>query len=217
MSFPVPVPMILDGLTIILLAGTIFYCIRLSVYLKSFRDSRGDLEKLIHELSDNIIKAEHAIDGLRNNARESGRDLQETINEAKGLSEELQIMSESGNSLAGRLEKLADKTGRVAESYRSPMDFEMPERPTRRRAPVKTYQEPEPEIVREPMATPLAGFAIRDREYEEDPEGFMDEQGLLGSDYEEENAAQFSSRAEQDLYEALRHKKKSKMGAGGVS
>ncbi len=203
-----PVSIILDGLVILLLAGTIFYAARLSLHIKVFRDSRKDLEKLIGELSTSIEKAERAIGGLRENAKESGRDLQSLINEGQALSEELQIMNQSGNSLAGKLEKLADKNVRTSKapgrsagkSSRGAAGFDLP--PREKKNPVPNR--------------PLSGFAIHDSEFENDSEDDMDEEGLMGGDYEEDSSPdKFSSRAERELYEAL--SKKTRTGAGGVS
>lgn len=192
--------LILDGIIILLLAGTIFYCVRLSTYLKAFRNSRKDLEKLIGELSAHITKADNAIEGLRRSTRETGRDLQERISEAKALSAELQIMGESGNSLAGRLEKLAERNSRTLDRN-TPAEVDLP----RSRAKLPERKE----------KAPLSGFAIRDREYEEGGEEAMNEEGMMTGDYEDESAAgNFSSRAERELYEALRRKKTE---AGGVS
>lgn len=188
---------ILDCLIILLLAGTIFYAVRLSTHIKAFRDSRKDLEKLIGELSGSIEKAENAIGGLRENAKEAGRDLQSLINEAQALSEELQIMNQSGDSLAGRLEKLVEKTGGL--SKKTPVDFDLPLRG--KKDVVSKGVAPS----KKKSSSSFSGFSIRDSEFEAD----MDEAGLMDGDYEEENLPtdDFSSRAEKELYEALRKNK----------
>lgn len=106
--------MILDGTVILLLAAVIFFASRLSLYLRDFRAGRKDMEKLIRELSSSVEKADRAMAGLRESARESGRDLQAMINEAAALTDELQLMSEAGNNMARRLETVAEKSGRTA-------------------------------------------------------------------------------------------------------
>lgn len=190
--------LVLDGLIILLLAGTIFYCVRLSTYLKAFRNSRKDLEKLIGDLSGQIEKADRAIEALRRNARDTGRDLESQISEAKGLSAELQIMTESGNNLASRLEKLADKSRAAVPAAPSALDLPRP----RAKAPERKEK------------VQLPGFMIRDREYEEGGAEAVDEQGLMQGDFDDDEAGNLSSRAERELYEALRRKKTE---AGGVS
>lgn len=99
--------LVLDGIILLLLAGTIFFAGRLSLHLRDFRSNRAGMEKLVATLAEQITQAERAIAGMREAAREGGRDLQERINEARALTEELQFMNETGNNLAGRLEKAA--------------------------------------------------------------------------------------------------------------
>lgn len=208
--------LILDGIIILLLAGTIFYAVRLSGHIKVFRNSRKELEKLLADLSGHIEKADHAIEGLRENARQSGRDLQALISEARALSDELQIISESGNSLAARLEKLADGSAQTVQSRRSPVDFDLPPRTAPAPAPAAR---PRREAVAAPKGVsesdPLSVFAIRDPEFDPDLDSGMNEDGLMQGDYEEDALGGFSSQAEKDLYEALRRKNKTE--AGGVS
>lgn len=104
--------LIMDGAVIVLLVAVIFFASRLSLYLREFRASRKDMDKLIRDLSASVEKAESAMAGLREATRDSGRDLQSMINEAKALTDELQLMSEAGNNMARRLETVAEKSGR---------------------------------------------------------------------------------------------------------
>ena len=200
-------PMIMDAMIICLLSGTIFFAARLSHHIKVFRESREEMESLLNSLSSQITIADQAIDGLRANARESGRDLQQVINEAKALSEELQIMSQSGDRLASRIEKLAGQPS--APRMAVPSESEIDEHYSSAPAPsssANTNQE-----------KPFSGFAIRDPEFEEDLPAHMDEQGLMPGDYETDVDEQLISQAEQDLYQALKSKGKAKTGAGGIS
>ncbi len=199
-------PLILDGLVLLLLAGTIFYAARLSLHIKAFRDSRRDMEGLLADLSAHIERADLAIRGLRESAREAGRDLQEQIGEAKALSEELQIMSDSGNRLAGRLEKLADRgsVGMVPDPVAAGPGTRP--RPAESKSPAKQKSK----------AAPF-GFAIRDPEFERaDEGGDVNEQGLFPGEDSAVDEDVFVSRAERELYEALQ-KKSRKADAGGVS
>lgn len=106
--------MILDGAVIVLLAAVIFFASRLSLYLRDFRAGRKEMERLVRELSFGVERADRAMAGMREAARESGRDLQALINQASALSEELQMVSDAGNSMARRLETVAEKSGRRA-------------------------------------------------------------------------------------------------------
>ena len=101
-------PLLFDVLIVILLGATIFYAAKLSVYLKSFREGRVDMEKLIRELSSSIIRAESAVQSMKDNAADSGQELDQLITRAKGVSQELQIINEVGDNLANRLERAAN-------------------------------------------------------------------------------------------------------------
>lgn len=183
-------PMIMDVMVMALLGATIFYAMRLSRQLKLFRDSRKGIEALMKDLSGQIDRAEAAVEGLRAGAEKTGRNLQDKINEARSLKDELDVMTESGDSLAKRLEKVSERSGAAKPSA--------PKRETR-----KTPSAPSP-----------FSFAIRDPEFEAgESDDQADEDGLMAGDYEEQDAEISGlSRAEQELYAAL---KKRKENAGG--
>ena len=103
---------VLDGVVVVLLVTVIFFASRLSLYLREFRASRKDMDRLIRELSSGVERADAAMAGLREAARESGRDLQSMINEATSLVDELQLMSEAANNMACRMETVVEKKGR---------------------------------------------------------------------------------------------------------
>lgn len=168
----------LDGAVIVLLVAVIFYAGRLSLYLRDFRAGRKDMDRLIRELSAGIGRADQAMAGLREAARDSGRDLQALINEASALSEELQMISEAGNNMARRLETVAEKSGRAVSSPSAPAI---------------------PSVTAD-RARGGGPFAIRDPDFEFSSD-MEDEDDL--QDFEEENAGGLRSRAEQELFEAL--------------
>lgn len=166
--------LILDGLVLVMLAVTVFYAGRLSLHLKTFRDSRKSLEGLLDRLSQNIDHAERAIAGMREVARDSGAALHEKIKDAQVLADELQVMQEAGNNLAGRLEKLADRN-----AMNSDFSFE-------KSAPIRAGES--------------KGFAIRDTEFER---GDLGDEAELSGFSDDAASSNFASRAEQELFEAL--------------
>lgn len=205
----------LDIVILILLGITIFYAARLSVYLRAFRDGRSDLEKLIRNLSQNIDKAEEAIAGLKNATNSAGKDLQETINESKFLSDELRFMNEAGDNLASRLEKLAERNSELVELIEESGGIG---------ASVPYSEKPkavrkEPEVFRDEAEEDFpAGFAIQDRDYMED-EGFYEEEDddFFFAEEEVDVPEGLHSRAERDLYEALHRSQRPKKKAGGMA
>jgi chromosome segregation ATPase len=187
----------IDGIMVLLLGATVFFAARLSTHLKAFRDSRSELEQLLGELGDNIKKAEHSIEGLRLSAREAGRDLQGLINDASALSDELQIMTEAGDNMATRLEKLAEKNSRLVTREEV--------------SPLPRSSEDE-----------FGGFAIQDPEFEDEEDepsyertSTQDLPSFLKDEPEPEESERLQTKAERDLYEAMRARGR-RTSAGGV-
>lgn len=110
--------LIMDIVVMALLAVTVFYAVRLSRQLSVMRDGQGDLEKLVTELSTAVERADNAIRNMKRTAADSGDKLQNQINQARELFNELELMTEVGNSLAERLQVLAErsrKAGNLSE------------------------------------------------------------------------------------------------------
>lgn len=175
--------LILDGLILIFLAVTIFYAARLSLQLKTFKNNRKAMEKLLETLTENIDQAERSVAGLQGTAGATGRDLQDHVDEARNLLDELQLMQQSGNNLADRLEKLADRNSRTDQS--APLDdFSFEEEGAQAGSEDDDSDTP---------------FFIRDPEFGRE-DGY-EEQGLISPEHD--SVGGFQSRAERDLYEAL--------------
>ncbi len=105
----------MDILITILLGATIFYALRLSKHLEAFRSNRSDMERLIRDLSSQITRAQEGITTLDDVAKDSSTELRKLVDKATGISDELQIMTESGNKLAERLENLATKSREISD------------------------------------------------------------------------------------------------------
>lgn len=188
----------MDVLVLICLGFTIYYAAKLSNSLNEFKKYRAEFGAVLKELSRNIDMAQGAIENLRKTSSESGRALQEILEESKYLTDELQLMNQAGNSLAKRLEALAEKNSRNVQS--SAADLES-----------RYFSDPEPDsdIPSEPYRKPVdpPSFFIQDREY--DDESDPDIAALAEDD---DLFAESFSRAEQELYEAIR---KSRRSSGG--
>ncbi|HPF78310.1 MAG TPA: DUF6468 domain-containing protein [Alphaproteobacteria bacterium] len=106
---------ILDGLILVFLSVTIFYAARLSLFLKSFREGKNGIQLLIRDLSLTVDKAEESVQTMKQHALQTEQELREIIHEAKFLSDELRFMNQTGDSLADRLEKLADRNRELVD------------------------------------------------------------------------------------------------------
>lgn len=191
----------LDIAILFLLAATVFYAARLSYFMSSFREGRSDMHRLIQDLSAQVNNAQNAIAGMRNVAEKSGAQLQEIINESKFLSDELRFMNESGDNLADRLEKLAERNRELIDLFEGAGGIGV-NTPTSRPRPAPV---PPPSfLMRDDDEKPASsgfGFSIRDKDFDSGLPA-MDE--TLEDDLVFAHEQDFSSQAERDLYEALK-------------
>tara|TARA_B100001750_G_C15511864_1_gene604233 strand:+ start:1650 stop:2273 length:624 start_codon:yes stop_codon:yes gene_type:complete len=198
--------MMLDIVILVLLLATIIYAVRLTAYLKKFKDSRSDLEGVIKDLSVHVNKAEKAMADLNDAVDISSHDLKDRMNSANKMFDELEMVIQTGDALANRLESLAVRNrkiieggeGDVADLMRHNLQ-KLPSYETRLENIVKTV-----DAVEEPEGAARPVFSIRDPEIERgEPSldaGFTMEDDDILSD------------AERDLYEALKNNKKTSKG-----
>ncbi|HAJ90309.1 MAG TPA: hypothetical protein DCM27_04755 [Rhodospirillaceae bacterium] len=190
-----------DILITCLLAATIFFAVKLSRHLDSFRSNRANMENLIRELSSQITRAQEGISVLDELSSNRGDELRRSITKAQALSDELQLMTESANSLAEKLENMAIRNRTlIDEMDDKALGLIYPGAKTSAPSPVppltavKTprYEETLTKAKAEKVAE--AFFAIRDPDFEAD-------------DDESDNFdGEFSSQAERDLAEALKRR-----------
>lgn len=207
--------LILDIIILVLLGATIFYAIRLSRHLDAFRSNRSDMERLIRELSSQITRAQEGVSALDEAARESGDELRALVAKGQGLSEELSLMTEAGNSLASRLEGLAtrnrslvDELGQnaahmVYPGVRSSSSSSAPLAATK-----PSWAEPRetPSPMREPEAPAKNSlFTIRDPDFEDDDGNASGAAASAARD--EDDRSGLETQAERDLANAMRRRK----------
>lgn len=215
-----PLNLILNVVILVLLGLTIVYAARLSLQLKRLRDSRSDLDRVVRELIKNLDRADRTVAGLKESAREAGGDLQSAIDRAIAISDELQLITDSGDRLAARLESLVGAARPIATGSQTQSQ---PQPQMQAQAQQPAQQQPKP-AAQAPMAATEASssyvqhlrkldpaddkiqrgaFAIRDTDAERgiDP--------LAPRDDVEEDAAQgLYSEAERDLFRAMKGKSK---------
>ncbi|NQZ14949.1 MAG: hypothetical protein HRT94_09030 [Alphaproteobacteria bacterium] len=219
--------LILDGVVLVFLAVTIFYASRLTIFLKSFRQSRDTVEKLIRDLSVAVDKAEGALQGMHQSTANAGENLQNIVNDANFLSDELRFINETGDNLAERLEKLVERNRDLVEEMedqggvgRSKIKIDkqgfnqleddgwalalderdIEEQPIQRSAKPKSKKK----------ESNIDAFMINDREFDDD--NILDESDdgawstLLEAEQVDTANSNLMSQAERDLYEALQGK-----------
>lgn len=207
--------LVLDVVIVVLLGATIFYAIRLSRNLETFRSNRSEMEHLIRELSTQITRAQAGVTALDDAAKESGDELRTIVAKAQGLIDELALMTEAGDNMASRLENLAtrnrsmvDELGNTAASLVYPGAKPAPAPYTPEKYTPDKKSEP---AYRDPPLTNSTFFAIRDPDFDR-----LEKSGVLGSAVAEErdissalsdNEDDHASQAERDLASALRRRR----------
>jgi ABC-type transporter Mla subunit MlaD len=111
-----------DAVIAVLLLATIAYTIRLTTYLANFKKSRKELETIVKELSTHIDKADKAVQTLHDTVDDCSADLERRMNQATNMFDELDIIVQTGDSLANRLETIATRSRRIVEGGHSDVD-----------------------------------------------------------------------------------------------
>ncbi|WP_119678616.1 DUF6468 domain-containing protein [Indioceanicola profundi] len=141
---PGVISILLDLVVICLLIATIVYAIRLNRQLTAVKESRSELEGLVKGFAEATAQAEAGVKGMRRAASESGELLQSQILKAQDLKEELEIIVQSADGLANRLEAASGKARQAAMSAQSPAPAPVPPAPPARLAPGPSANAAEP-------------------------------------------------------------------------
>ena len=109
--------LILDTVIILLLVATIGYAIMLNRQLRMLRRNREELAQLIGTFNDATLRAEAGVPKLRKAAEEAGQNLQEQVDRAMSLRDDLAFMVERAESTANRLERSTPRAVRGERSH----------------------------------------------------------------------------------------------------
>lgn len=210
--------LLFDCIVMTLLGATIFFVFRLTKSLENFKQHRQELDSVIANLLSSIDQAERSVQSLKLSSSEEAGRMEHLIEQAKSLSDELQIINQAGESMAVRLEKLAETNRKLVQPSHK---YNLPEpssrhkdkisSPVHKRAPAKgedqsqSYGETLKRVDRSaPMPEDdLPSFMIQDRDYKDMSAANNDDSKT--HDKEMDN---LQSQAEKELYEALRSGKK---------
>jgi hypothetical protein len=96
--------LVLDIIIAILLAATIGYAVLLNNRLSQLRKNRDDLARLVAAFNDATARAEAGIPKLKRATEEAGSTLQERVEKAQSLRDDLAFMIERADAMANRLE-----------------------------------------------------------------------------------------------------------------
>ncbi len=111
----------LDIMVAVLLAATIVYAVILNRRLNQLRENRDDLARLVAAFNDATARAEAGIPKLRRAAEDASGSLQERVEKAQLLRDDLAFMIEDADNMANRLEGVVRQArGELKPSAPSP-------------------------------------------------------------------------------------------------
>ncbi len=97
--------LVLDIVIILLIVVMIGYSVVLNIKLKVFRNAQNEMAALVGRLDQSIARAQATVESLKAAAvKEEGR-LEVLIRKSRLLADELEIITQSGSSLADRIER----------------------------------------------------------------------------------------------------------------
>ena len=116
MSFSIAVEIVL----ILLLGATLGYCAVLERRLSALRKGQDGFKDTIAELNQAITTAGVSMRLLKSSVSESAETLDERLSRARGLSDELALLTSSGERIAQRIERGAAPLGERAKPAATP-------------------------------------------------------------------------------------------------
>lgn len=127
-------PLILDGLLVVLLLATIVYAMILNRKLNRLRGNHDEMEVFVDKLNVACARAESATAGLRN-AGESGKAVfRESASKAEALRDELAFLVERADIVSGRLATVSEGTKIVSKESQAQVAAAKPD-PARKPGP----------------------------------------------------------------------------------
>lgn len=220
----------IDFVVLLFLGATIFYVLRLSKVLGEFKKQRNQLDSVITNMISSIDQAERTVHSLKQTGAKEVADLEKLVNESKSLSDELKIINEASESMAKRLENLAETNRKIVQPSRNPDPPQA--RPSRAKAehrqyreekissPVRDDVEVQPSSIQRKsdyMST-LRNVVDEEKQRRQD-DGFAEEnipsfmikdREFLESDDNDDETDILQSQAEKELFAALRQSGKNK-------
>ena len=97
--------LIIDGVLTVLLIAVMGIFIAVYRRLRDIKDGQSELRDLVDSLNKAVVDAQTSVAALKHSSREVEGRLQTEVSRARVLSDELAMITETGNNLADRIEK----------------------------------------------------------------------------------------------------------------
>ena len=111
--------LIADVAVALLLVAVIGFAVQLNRRLVAWRESSGEMERRVAELTQALSRAEAALGGMKGIVRDEVAGLEKAQKQAQSLRDDLRFLEERGGVLADRLEQQLRK-GLAAVRRESP-------------------------------------------------------------------------------------------------
>jgi hypothetical protein len=184
----------LDSMMVILLAVTAVYCFKLNFQIRVLQDSKSEFSQLITKFDATTQRAQQSIEDLQNISKKVNEQLSGRLDKANFLADDLAFMIEKGSKLADKMD--GRTSGRPMEKAMSAVDNRSISRERERERDRDREAEPRRSAADNFMSriSPAASNKI--------DESGARRQPLTAS-------ARLRSKAEQELYDAIKSGNKS--------
>lgn len=102
--------LVFDAMVIVLLVITIVYAVILNRRLEAFRDAKDEIQTVVTEFGGALAQAEQGMAALREAADVGGDALQNAVERAARLADDLAFLKDKGDATADRLEDLVTRS-----------------------------------------------------------------------------------------------------------
>lgn len=191
----------LDSIMALLLIVTAVYCWRLNARIKVLQDSKSELAGIIKEFDSSTQRATQSIAEIHEATARIAENMQHKIDKANYIADDLQFMIEKGGKLAGRGDMEVDRDGGgSARSGRGSGDAKV--EPLKRGSSKRSAGEESLEVKSNKGRTSIDSMLkrVRSGSAEEPAESVED----AGTSRSRRQGARLRSKAEQELFEALK-------------
>lgn len=114
------IKLLIDSLMIVLLVATIFYCFKVNRRIRVLQDSREEFAQLITQFDKTTKKAQESIEDLQRMSARVTDSLNERLDKANFLADDLAFMIEKGNKVADRVDDKLPREERTGKSILPP-------------------------------------------------------------------------------------------------
>ena len=99
-----PVSLIVEVTLAVLLGATLICCVRLDRRLRDLRNDQESLSGTVRALNVAVTAAQTSLAGLRAAAQDADESLGRKVSSARGLADELSVLTSAGERIAARIE-----------------------------------------------------------------------------------------------------------------